>query len=94
MRQGLPADHRHVRGARVPDRGGGGFVNVDQRPDLGLQQHLHLTTELKQGIAILRMSAQELSEYARKCVEENPFFDDDDWVEPRHPLAPDGTPRT
>ena len=44
--------------------------DVDQRPDLGLQQHLHLTTELKQGIAILRMSAQELSEYARKCVEE------------------------
>ena len=64
-------------------------MNVDQRPDLGLQQHLHLTTELKQGIAILRMSAQELSEYARKCVEENPFFDDDDWVEPRHPLAPE-----
>lgn len=64
-------------------------MNVDQRPDLSLQQHLHLTTELKQGIAILRMSALELSEYARKCVEENPFFDDDDWVEPRHPITPD-----
>ncbi len=64
-------------------------MNIDQRPDLSLQQHLHLTTELKQGIAILRMSALELSEYARKCVEENPFFDDDDWVEPRHPLTPD-----
>lgn len=64
-------------------------MNIDQRPDLSLQQHLHLTTELKQGIAILRMSALELSEYASKCVEENPFFDDDDWVEPRHPLTPE-----
>ncbi|MEG1826462.1 MAG: RNA polymerase factor sigma-54 [Gordonibacter sp.] len=64
-------------------------MNFDQRPDLSQQQHLYLTPELKQGIAILRMSASELSEYASKCVEENPFFDDDDWVEPRHPVAPD-----
>ncbi len=64
-------------------------MNFDQRPDLSVQQHLHLTTELKQGIAILRMSATELSEYASKCVEENPFFDDDDWIEPRHPVMPE-----
>ncbi len=65
------------------------FVKVDQRPDLSLRQHLHLTTELKQGIAILGMSAVELSEYVRTCAEENPFFDEDDWVEPRHPVNPD-----
>ncbi|MEA5018821.1 MAG: RNA polymerase factor sigma-54 [Gordonibacter sp.] len=64
-------------------------MNFDQRPDLSVQQHLHLTTELKQGISILRMSATELSEYANKCVEENPFFDDDDWIEPRHSITPD-----
>ncbi|MEG0324694.1 MAG: hypothetical protein RR619_11910, partial [Raoultibacter sp.] len=61
-------------------------MNVDQKTDLSLQQYLHLTTELKQGIAILRMSALELSDFVQKCVEENPFFDEDDWVEPRHPI--------
>ncbi len=64
-------------------------MKFDQRPDLSLQQHLYLTTELKQGIAILRMTASELAEYARQCVEENPFLDEDDWIEPRHPAAPD-----
>ncbi|MEG0504908.1 MAG: hypothetical protein RR547_09725, partial [Raoultibacter sp.] len=64
-------------------------MNVDQKTDLSLQQYLHLTTELKQGIAILRMSALELSDFVQKCVEENPFFDEDDWVEPRHPISPD-----
>ena len=34
-------------------------------------------------------AVDESPETARKCVEENPFFDDDDWVEPRHPLAPE-----
>ena len=93
MRQGLPADHRHARGARVPDVGGGGFVNVDQRPDLGLQQHLHLTTELKQGIAILGMSAQSSCASTRARARRRiPFFDEDDWVEPRHPVErPIGT---
>ena len=64
-------------------------MKFDQRPDLSLNQHLHLTTELKQGISILRMSAAELSEYVRQCVEENPFLDEDDWVEPRHPAIPE-----
>ena len=64
-------------------------MKFDQRPDLSLNQHLHLTTELKQGISILRMSAAELSEYVRQCVEENPFLDEADWVEPRHPAIPE-----
>lgn len=75
--------------AEAPFEKGVASMKLDQRSDLSLQQHLHLTTELKQGIAILRMSASELSEYARMCVEENPFFDEDDWIEPRHPISPE-----
>lgn len=59
-------------------------------PATGLSQHhgLHLTTELKQGISVLQMTASDLSEYVRTCVEENPFFDDE-WTEPVHPFEAD-----
>ncbi|MGN0073612.1 MAG: RNA polymerase factor sigma-54 [Coriobacteriales bacterium] len=57
--------------------------NIEQR------QELHLTTELRQGIAILQMSATELTEHVKQQVEENPFLDDDDWEWPKHPVTAD-----
>lgn len=59
-------------------------MDLSQRVDV--HQELRLTTELRQGISIIQMSAVELSEYVKQCVEENPFLDDDDWDHPRHPL--------
>ncbi len=61
------------------------------RPTTAVSLHhgLHITTELKQGIAILQMSASDLCDYIAKCVEENPFLDDDDWRDPVHPYEPD-----
>ena len=49
-----------------------------------LRQELFLSTELQQGIAILQMSAIDLSEHVKQCVEENPFLDDSDWEWPQH----------
>lgn len=58
--------------------------------DVSLHQGLHLTTELKQGIAVLQMSATDLVDYVGKCVEENPFLDEDDvWRDPSPSLASD-----
>ena len=56
---------------------GGRFMELSHRQDLSLHHGLHLTTELKQGISVLQMSALDLSEYVRSCVEENPFFDEE-----------------
>ena len=42
-----------------------------------LRQELFLSTELQQGIAILQMSAVDLAEHVKQCIEENPFLDDD-----------------
>ena len=53
-----------------------------------LHQELFLSTELQQGIAILQMSAIDLSEHVKQCVEENPFLDDSDWKWPQHESAP------
>lgn len=58
--------------------------------DVSLHHGLHLTTELKQGIAVLQMSAIDLVDYVGKCVEENPFLDgDDDWQEPERSYEPE-----
>lgn len=54
---------------------------------VSVQHELHLTTELRQGILVLQMSAVDLAEYVRQNVEENPFLDDDDWEWPRHPQS-------
>lgn len=70
----------------------GGFVDLTQRAEL--RQELHLTTELRQGIQILQMSALDLSEHVQQCVEENPFLDDGDWDWPQHPFSPDEFSRT
>ena len=53
------------------------------------RQELHLTTELRQGISILQMSATELAEHVKQQVGENPFLDDDDWEWPKHPQMAD-----
>lgn len=58
------------------------------------RQELHLTTELRQGIAILQMSAMELTEHVKQQVEENPFLDDDDWEWPKHPQMSDAFEQT
>lgn len=50
-----------------------------------LRQELHLTVELQQGVSILQMSASDLTEHVKQCIEENPFLDDSDWAWPRHP---------
>lgn len=41
------------------------------------QQKLFMTTELRQAISILQMSAIELNDYIWKEVEENPFLEED-----------------
>lgn len=64
-------------------------MELGQRADLSQHHGLHLTTEIKQGLSVLQMSASDLSEYVQTCVEENPFFDDDDWMEPVHPFEAD-----
>lgn len=52
-----------------------------------LRQELFLSTELQQGIAILQMSAVDLAEHVKQCVEENPFLDDDnrEWLQHTQP---------
>lgn len=60
-------------------------MDLSQRVEL--RQELFLTTELRQGISILQMSAVELGEYVKQSVEENPFLDDDDWDWPLHPFS-------
>ena len=53
-------------------------------------QRIQLTTEVRQGIAVMAMSALELSEYVRNRMEENPFLvhaDDADG-----PASPEGRP--
>ncbi len=51
-------------------------MDLSQRPDLAQQQTLHLTTELKQGLAVLQLNAANLAEYVSSCIEENPVFVD------------------
>lgn len=48
------------------------------RQDVSLiqQQKLFMTTELRQAISILQMSAVELSEYIVQKIEENPFLEE------------------
>lgn len=70
----------------------GGFVDLSQRVEA--RQELRLTTELRQGIEIMQMSAVELSDYVKQRVEENPFLDDDDWLYPQHPYEADTYTRT
>jgi RNA polymerase sigma-54 factor len=41
------------------------------------QQKLYMTTELRQAISVLQMSALELNDYIEKKMEENPFLDED-----------------
>lgn len=67
---------------------------MDLSQNVEARQELHLTTELRQGIEIMQMSAVELSDYVKQRVEENPFLDDDDWLYPRHPYEPDSYSRT
>lgn len=52
-----------------------------------LRQELFLSTELQQGIAILQMSAVDLAEHVKQCIEENPFLDDDnrEWLQHTQP---------
>ena len=54
----------------------GGNVDLSQRPDLVQQQTLHLTTELRQGLAVLQLNAANLADYVNACIEENPVFTD------------------
>lgn len=70
----------------------GGFVDLSQRVEA--RQELRLTTELRQGIEIMQMSAVELSDYVKQRVEENPSLDDDDWLYPQHPYEADTYTRT
>ena len=51
-------------------------MDLSQRPDLVQQQTLHLTTELKQGLAVLQLNAANLVEYVSSCIEENPVLVD------------------
>lgn len=67
---------------------------MDLTQHVELRQELHLTTELRQGIQIMQMSALDLSEHVQQCVEENPFLDDGDWDWPQHPFSPDEFTRT
>ncbi|MGN0077996.1 MAG: RNA polymerase factor sigma-54 [Coriobacteriales bacterium] len=67
---------------------------MDLSQHIEQRQELHLTTELRQGIAILQMSASELSEHVKQQVEENPFLDDDDWEWPKHPHVADSFQQT
>lgn len=57
-------------------------MELTQRTEL--RQELFLSTELQQGIAILQMSASDLSQHVKQCAEENPFFDDTDQEWPQH----------
>ena len=59
-------------------------MDLSQRPDLVQQQSLHLTTELRQGLAVLQLNAVNLTDYVNACIEENPVFDNplDDAADP------------
>lgn len=48
------------------------------------QQKLFMTTELRQAISVLQMSALELNEYIAKKLEENPFLDEESSSEPAY----------
>lgn len=58
-----------------------------------LHQELFLSTELQQGIAILQMSAVDLTEHVKQCIEENPFLDDDNREWPQHMQSANGSER-
>lgn len=58
-----------------------------------LHQELFLSTELQQGIAILQMSAADLTEHVKQCIEENPFLDDDNREWPQHMQPANGSER-
>lgn len=49
-------------------------MDLSQRNDLVQQQTLHLTTELRQGLAVLQLNAVDLAEYVNSCIEANPVF--------------------
>lgn len=66
-------------------------MDLSQRPDLVQQQTLHLTTELKQGLAVLQLNAANLAEYLNSCVEANPVFVD---VLDSEPPAPETNTRS
>lgn len=55
-------------------------MDLSQRNDLVQQQTLHLTTELRQGLAVLQLNAVDLAEYVNFCMEENPVFSLDSYV--------------
>jgi len=47
-----------------------------QEINLEQQQKIYMTTELRQAISILQMTALELNEYIVRKIEENPFLDE------------------
>ncbi len=51
---------------------------IRQEIYLEQQQKLYMTTELRQAISLLQMSALELSEYILSKIEENPFLDEEE----------------
>ena len=70
---------------KFEDARGNGFMELIQSTEI--RQELHLNIELQQGISILGMSASDLTEHVKQCVEENPFLDDNDLSWPQHPKS-------
>ncbi len=60
-------------------------MELSQHTDI--RQELYLTTELRQGINILQMTAVDLAEHVKSCMEENPFLEEPDWE--REALRPE-----
>ncbi|MDR0434572.1 MAG: RNA polymerase factor sigma-54 [Gracilibacteraceae bacterium] len=48
------------------------------------RQRLYMTTELKQAISVLQMSALELGDYITRSMEENPFLEENDGQRPEY----------
>jgi RNA polymerase sigma-54 factor len=61
-------------------------MHTAQKIVLEQRQQPVLTIETQQGLAVLGMTALELSEYVRGCVEENPFLEETEHRPPKHPL--------
>ena len=62
--------------SRVVFGGGPSAVDLSQRQGLEQQQTLHLTTELRQGLVVLQLNANDLADYLSSAIEENPVFVD------------------
>ena len=64
-------------------------MHAAQKIALEHRQQPVLTIETQQGLAVLGMTALELSEYVRGCVDENPFLEETEHRPRKHPLEPE-----